>query len=221
MAGPDLHDIRGAIFDMDGTLLDSMSVWETLGADYLRTQGIEPRPGLREQIRNMSMREVARYYQSAYGLHLSEIQIISGINALLMRFYRDQAALKPGAAALLKTLAGRGVRMCVATATDRPLVEAALKRTGIRGYFEEIFTCSETGCGKDRPYIYETAWTRLGTPRAATWVFEDALYAVKTARAAGFPVVGVFDRYERRTAEAARLSSIYVQSLTELEAYFI
>ena len=111
--------------------------------------------------------------------------------------------------------------MCVATATDRPLVEAALKRTGIRGYFEEIFTCSETGCGKDRPYIYETAWTRLGTPRAATWVFEDALYAVKTARAAGFPVVGVFDRYERRTAEAARLSSIYVQSLTELEAYFI
>lgn len=89
MAGPDLHDIRGVIFDMDGTLLDSMSVWETLGADYLRTQGIEPRPGLREQIRNMSMREVARYYQSAYGLQLSEIQIISGINALLMRFYRD------------------------------------------------------------------------------------------------------------------------------------
>ena len=89
MAGPDLHDIRGAIFDMDGTLLDSMSVWETLGADYLRTQGIEPRPGLREQIRNMSMREVARYYQSAYGLQLSEIQIISGIKMCIRdRQYR-------------------------------------------------------------------------------------------------------------------------------------
>ena len=67
MAGPDFADVRGAIFDMDGTLLDSMSIWETIGADYLRFCGIEPRPDLRERIRNMSLPQAARYYQSAYG----------------------------------------------------------------------------------------------------------------------------------------------------------
>ncbi len=219
MAGPDFADVRGAIFDMDGTLLDSMSIWETIGADYLRFCGIEPRPDLRERIRNMSLPQAARYYQSAYGLRKSEEEILAGVNGMLARFYREQAALKPGTAGLLESLARRGVRLCIATATDRPLVETALERVGIRSRFECIFTCSESG-GKDAPHIYEAALRRLGTPREQTWVFEDALYAVRTALAAGFPVVGVFDRHERDTAQVARLSNLYVKNLAELEAYF-
>ena len=202
MAGPDFADVRGAIFDMDGTLLDSMSIWETIGADYLRFCGIEPRPDLRERIRNMSLPQAARYYQSAYGLRKSEEEILAGVNGMLARFYREQAALKPGTAGLLESLARRGV-----------------ERVGIRSRFECIFTCSESG-GKDAPHIYEAALRRLGTPREQTWVFEDALYAVRTALAAGFPVVGVFDRHERDTAQVARLSNLYVKNLAELEAYF-
>jgi len=211
--------LDGAIFDLDGTLLDSMSVWNTVGEDYLRSRGMEPHENLNEKFKNMSLYQAACYYQSEYGMSGSAEEIMDGVNRMIAHFYTDEVQPKAGVPSLLAALKKRGVKMCVATATDRPLVEAALSRCGLLGYFGEIFTCSSVGQGKDEPDIFYAALGFLGTPKESTWVFEDALHAARTAKAAGFPVLGVYDCSEENQTALAKLADIYVCSFTEMEAY--
>ena len=208
--------IRGAIFDVDGTLLDSMFIWDTIGETYLRSIGYQPKENLNETFKNMSLHQAARYYQTEYGVTLSIDEIMDGVNAMLERYYRFEVPLKPGVAELLERLRQDGVRLCIATATDRHLVEAALDRCGVLSCFGEIFTCNEVGHGKDEPDIFETALRFLGTRREETLVFDDALYAVRTAKEAGFPVAAVYDSHERSQAEVRARSDLYLEDLTQL-----
>ncbi len=208
--------IRGAIFDVDGTLLDSMFIWDTIGETYLRSIGYQPKENLNETFKNMSLHQAARYYQTEYGVTRSIDEIMDGVNAMLERYYRFEVPLKPGVAELLERLRQDGVRLCIATATDRHLVEAALDRCGVLSCFGEIFTCNEVGHGKDEPDIFEEALRFLGTRREETLVFDDALYAVRTAKEAGFPVAAVYDSHERSQAEVRARSDLYLEDLTQL-----
>ena len=208
--------IRGAIFDVDGTLLDSMFIWDTIGETYLRSIGYQPKENLNETFKNMSLHQAARYYQTEYGVTRSIDEIMDGVNAMLERYYRFEVPLKPGVAELLERLRQSGVRLCIATATDRHLVEAALDRCGVLSCFGEIFTCNEVGHGKDEPDIFEEALRFLGTRREETLVFDDALYAVRTAKEAGFPVAAVYDSHERSQAEVRARSDLYLEDLTQL-----
>ena len=208
--------IRGAIFDVDGTLLDSMFIWDTIGEAYLRSIGYQPKENLNETFKNMSLHQAARYYQTEYGVTQSIDEIMDGVNAMLERYYRFEVPLKPGAAELLERLRQDGVKLCIATATDRHLVEAALDRCGVLSCFGEIFTCNEVGHGKDEPDIFEAALRSLGTRREETLVFDDALYAVRTAKEAGFPVAAVYDSHERSQAEVRARSDLYLEDLTQL-----
>lgn len=212
--------ITGAIFDVDGTLLDSMSVWDTIGEDYLRSIGYIPRENLNEVFKNMSLDQAARYYQTEYGVTLSVEEITDGVNSLLWDFYRREAPLKPGAGEFVRELSRRGVRLCVATATDRPLVEAALERCGVLSCFEGIFTCGEVGHGKDEPRIYREALKHLGAERPSTVVFEDALYAARTAREDGFLVAGVYDSHESRQEELNALADVYLTDFSQLDSFW-
>lgn len=209
--------IAGAVFDVDGTLLDSMSIWDTVGADYLRSIGFEPKENLNEVFKNMSLDQAARYYQTEYGVTLSVEEITEGVNALLEDFYRHRAALKLGAGELVRELSRRGVKLCVATATDRYLVEAALERCGVLSCFGRIFTCGEVGHGKNEPHIFEAALRFLGTVREETLVFDDALYAVRTAKKAGFPVAAVYDSHEKGRDEVRALADVYLENLAQLD----
>ena len=208
--------IRGAIFDVDGTLLDSMFIWDTIGETYLRSIGYQPKENLNETFKNMSLHQAARYYQTEYGVTQSIDEIMDGVNAMLERYYRFEVPLKPGVAELLEWLRQDGVKLCIATATDRHLVEAALDRCGVLSCFGEIFTCNEVGHGKDEPDIFEAALRFLGTRREETLVFDDALYAVRTAKEAGFPVAAVYDSHERSQAEVRARSDLYLEDLTQL-----
>ena len=208
--------IRGAIFDVDGTLLDSMFIWDTIGELYLRSIGYQPKENLNETFKNMSLRQAARYYQTEYGVTLSIDEIMDGVNAMLERYYRFEVPLKPGVAELLERLRQSGVKLCIATATDRHLVEAALDRCGVLSCFGEIFTCNEVGHGKDEPDIFEAALRFLGTRKEETIVFDDALYAVRTAKEAGFLVAAVYDSHERSQAEVRARSDLYLEDLTQL-----
>ena len=208
--------IRGAIFDVDGTLLDSMFIWDTIGEAYLRSIGYQPKENLNETFKNMSLHQAARYYQTEYGVTRSIDEIMDGVNAMLERYYRFEVPLKPGVAELLERLRQSGVKLCIATATDRHLVEAALDRCGVLSCFGEIFTCNEVGHGKDEPDIFEAALRFLGTRREETLVFDDALYAVRTAKEAGFPVAAVYDSHERSQAEVRARSDLYLEDLTQL-----
>lgn len=202
--------IEGAIFDVDGTLLDSMHIWDRAGDEYLLSLGIQPKPDLRQVIKVMSLTQVAEYFHKEYNVEKTVEEIMDGINQVVAEFYLNKAETKLGVRETLEHFQGKGVKMCVATATDMNLIDAALTRCGIRKYFQEIFTCESVGAGKDKPVIYEKALESLGTSKESTWVFEDALYAAKTAKAAGFNVVGVFDKAEVDEEELRAISDKYI-----------
>jgi len=209
--------IDGAIFDLDGTLLDSMFIWDILGEQYLISRGIKPHENLKEKFKSMSLYQAACYYQTEYGLANSTDVIMDGVNHMIQHFYKDEVLPKMGVLKFLGELKKRQVKMCVATATDRHLAEAALLHTGLLSYFGEIFTCSSVGHGKDEPDIYHAAHHFLQTPKSSTWIFEDALYAVSTAKRAGYRVIGVFDRSAGHDDEIRTLADLYIRSFKEME----
>ena len=207
--------VKGAIFDLDGTLLDSMFIWDTIGEEYLRSLGKEPHENLKETFMTLTLEEAAVYYREHYGVTLSVKEIVDGVNAMVEQTYRTKVTLKPGIAEYLAWLKENGVRMCVATVTDRYLVEETLERLGVRHYFSEIFTCAEVGFGKDKPVIYQKALEHLETEKRDTYVFEDMLFALNTAKTDGFPTVGVYDRHEVHQDELKELADYYVLDFTD------
>jgi len=211
-----MENIKGAIFDIDGTLLDSMPAWDNVAADFLKSRGVTPKPGLNDGMRKLGGHQIPAYFKAEYGLHESEEGIQAGIRALLAEFYFHKAQLKDGAIQVLEALRGRGIKMCVATATERELVEPALRRCGILPYFGRVFTCPEEQTHKSDPDIYLSAAKFLGTEVSDTLVFEDALYAIRTAKTAGFPVAAVYDLSAgHREAEIRRLCDVYLESLID------
>ena len=210
--------IKGGIFDMDGTLLDSMSIWRNIGIDYLLKLGIQPKPDLFDRLRVLSLTEAADYMRVDYRLEKPTEQVMREIDAMIEDFYFNTAPKKDGVVAFLDRLKAQGTRMVIATATDRYLVEAALKRTGLYGYFERIYTCTEVGKGKEHPDIFEQALAHLGTPKESTYIFEDSYYAIVTAKKAGFPVFAVWDRFSAGQNAAIReLSDIYIDDFAQAE----
>lgn len=208
----------GVIFDVDGVLLDSMPVWNQAGELYLQSLGILSEPDLGKIMFSMSMQEGAAYLLQHYPITgLTETEVIDGINKTIQDFYFYKAPLKPGVKQFLSRLYEKGLPMTIATSSDRVIIEAALKRTGIYCCFSRIFTCSETGNGKDHPDIYLEAASWMQTEPKDTWVFEDALHALATAKKAGFRCVGVYDKTsEEAQADVIRLSDIYIKQFTEL-----
>lgn len=206
-------NIKGIIFDLDGTLLDSMFMWDTLGEDYLLKRGITPEKGLNEKFETMSMVQAAEYYQANYGITDSVEIIIDGVNRMIEDFYTNTVQVKDGVASMLKELQKCGMKMCIATAMDRYLVEAALKHNKINEYFSHILTCTEVGFGKDSPLIYEKALKKIGTSKEETLVFEDVAHAIETAKAAGFKVVGVYDKSaKKKQSQIKEMSDYYLVS---------
>lgn len=211
--------IRAAIFDMDGVVLDSMSIWNDLGARYLRGLGVTPEPGLNEILFAMSMEQGAAYLKEHYALPQSAEEIGAGIAAMLRDFYYYEVPAKPGAAALLAALAAKHIPMAAATSSPREHINRALTRLGLREYFTAVYTTGEMNTSKHEPLIYQTAARALGTIPAETAVFEDSLYALQTARDAGFFTVGVYDADgERDQAGLQAAARVYVTDLGEFAA---
>lgn len=211
-------NFKGAIFDLDGTLLDSMPFWETLGSEYLKAKGIIPRENVDGTLKTMSLQQGARYLKREFSIPGSEDEIIDEIVAMIEDIYLSKAPLKAGALPLLERLYEEKVRMCIATATENSLAKAALERLGALRYFDFILTCFDTGMGKDRPEFFLKALELLNTPKEETIVFEDALYAIKSAKAAGLLVVAVYDESFHEEREEIRvISDFYLDSLEDWE----
>ena len=207
--------LKGAIFDFDGSLVDSMYIWENISMDYLRSLGIEPMENLNEVFEKFSLEEAAVYYQEKYDVTLSVEEIVCGVNEMIRSFYRTKVKLKRGIKEFLETMKHNGAKMCIATLSDIDLVKETLTRLGIAEYFTEVFTCTEFGTGKTTPDIYRTALMHLGTHKEETYVFEDALYAAKTAKADGFNVIGIYDEYEPNQETLKQISDLYIQDYTD------
>ncbi|MDD7113816.1 MAG: bifunctional hydroxymethylpyrimidine kinase/phosphomethylpyrimidine kinase [Lachnospiraceae bacterium] len=208
--------LRGAIFDMDGTLLDSMPVWDHAGEQYLESLGIIPEEDLSRKLATFSMMEGAVYMKEKYDLPFQCEEIIDGVKDIVRECYHEKVPLKPGVREFLSKLKRFDIPMTVATATDLDLAEAALKRTGIDSYFTKVVTCQEAGTGKSQPDIFHLARSYMKTEIEDTWVFEDALHAVKTAKQAGYPVCALYDEAnEAELEEIQRLSDIFLNNFAE------
>lgn len=211
-----MDNIKAAIFDVDGTLLESMHIWRNLGDIYLETKGLKSHENLTEAFRSMSMVQSAEHLKKNYRITDSVEKIIADMSRLIENFYFNEAEIKPGVTRLLEALRIKGVKMCVATASNRYIIEAGLQRCGILQYFDEIFTCNEVGCGKDKPDIFYRALNFLGTEKSDTYVFEDALYAIKTAKSEGFPIIAVYDKFsENHQDEIKNLADFYFESFDQ------
>ena len=208
--------IKGAIFDIDGVLLDSMGIWDDLGARYLRSLDKIPEEGLNKILFSMSMEQGAEYLNEHYGLNKSVKETVEGIGRMLEDYYFYEVLLKPGAKEVLEFLKSKNIKMAAATSSPRTHIEKALSRNGLLGYIEKIYTTSEVGVSKHSPDIYNLAADFLKTKSEETLVFEDSLYAIKTAKEAGFVTVGVFDeKGESNQAELENQADLYLKKLDD------
>ena len=213
--------IAGAIFDLDGTLLDTMHMWNNLCPDYLTARGIQPEADILSVIRTMTAIQAVGYIHDKYKLTDSVSKIVDDITKTTYEFYAHKAMLKPGAEEFVRKLQSRGIKMCIATSSEKLLAAASLERCGIAGCFEGVLTCTEVGAGKDKPDIFNKACELLGTPKAHTWVFEDSLYAARTAGQAGFRVCGVYDEYESEQNSLRQLCDAYITSFDTAAEIFV
>ena len=213
--------INGAIFDMDGTLTDSMQVWKTVGSEFLKGCGFVPKDDVDRKFCSMSVFEAVKFLKRDYDLPGDEKEIIEAIDRSVERRYLKEVPLKPGVLEFLEFLSEKNVAMSVATATDKYMADAALSRLGIRHYFKDILTSQIVGKGKSEPDIYLRSAELLGTKAEETAVFEDSVVAVNTAKRAGFFVAGLYDdSFSYAWDEVQRVADISAENILDLKKYF-
>ncbi len=207
-----------AIFDVDGTLLDSMQVWEYFARNFLARCTVPVRDDADDVVRYMCLSETAEFFINECGVSGTVEEVMAECNRMLEEEYFYNVQPKENVAQLLEFLKGNNIPAYIATATDRYLVEAAIKRCGIDKYFCGILTCTEAGAGKTKPDIFLQAAERMGSTPSETWIFEDALHAVTTAKKAGFKVCTIFDQSEAdHKEELQALSDIYIENFAQLD----
>ncbi len=211
-----MKTVKGVIFDLDGTLLDSMCILYKASDRYLISRGVTPSYEITKKAVAMGLEQVAEYYQQQYKLMGNVKHIIEGLNEKIDDMY-TKVALKSGVPNVLEKFKQAGVNMCVATtATNNYVAERALKNNNVLQYFSDILTCSDLGFGEDRSMLFNHALKTLGTCKKTTLVFEDALPAIQTAKADNFKVVGVYDTLsEEAQAEIKSLSDYYIKSFED------
>ncbi|MGB4437763.1 MAG: HAD family phosphatase [Sedimentibacter sp.] len=211
-----MKHFKYAIFDLDGTLLDSMPAWKNLGRDYLLSNGINVPDNLNEIIASMSMMEAAEYFQKKFNIQISSEKIISDINKLIENKYLYEMKLKPYAKEYLNKLKNENVNICIATATSIYLAKAALERLGVLDCFSFVASCDEVGVGKNKPDIFYFAANKLNADPVEIAVYDDADFALITAKEAGFFTIGVFDQSSKDKRENIEaICDRYIESFRE------
>ena len=210
--------IRGAIFDMDGTLTESMHLWIEIGRRYLEGLGYTVSPEQNCEMTKMLLEPMALYMQDQFGLTKSQSQIVDEINKIVEPDYFETVVVKPTVVESLEAMQERGIRMCVATATDRHLTEACLKRNGIDRFFSAVFTCGEEHCNKRTSLIYDKARAHLGTSPEETYIFEDTYVSILGAKQSGCRVVALEDRWSEKKRELIKeAADVYVERMGDLD----
>ena len=210
----------GAILDVDGTLLDSMGVWHNCGVRYLKSIGIKAEPGLGDFLFTQTNESGAVYMVDHYKLDLPPEEVAAGMSREMEKYYFHESELKEGAREFLDRLMNDGVPMTVATSTDKYLLDGAFDRLNMTQYFQAVLSCGDFDTTKGEPFIFNKAAGVMGTDPSETWVFEDGLYAIKTAVAAGFRTVAVYDELSSSDwDEMKELSDEHVTRLDEFQSF--
>ena len=193
--------IKGIIFDFDGTLFDSMFLWQNLASDYLRSIGKEPSLSLIKQIESKTFEQACYFIKQTYYLRQSEEQIQKGMQQTLKQGYAKKIKPKPGVISFLHQLKQQGIFCVIASSTNKEWIELALKHYQLENYFEKIYTCDALKINKDQPLFYELVLKDMNLNKEEVLIFEDAYYAIMSAKKACFKVIGVKDDYETQNIQ--------------------
>lgn len=222
----DIMNIKAAIFDMDGTLVDSLMLWDilwsTLGEKYLYNKDFTPTIEDDKKVRTLTLDGAMELIHKNYRIGKSGEELLTLANDIIGDFYTNKVKLKDGVLEFLEYCHKKGVKMCIASATAPELLNTAIKHCKIERFFSEIFSCATLGKGKDKPDIYLLAKKFLGEKTEDTWVFEDSLTAIETAVKIGMPTVGIYDRYNFGQERIEKIATEYIaDGETLLKLFYI
>lgn len=185
------------IFDLDGTLIDSMPVWRGTGSGFLKNHNFPVPENLMEVVKTQTIWQTAEWFRTELGVPMEAEDIVNEIVESVVEAYRHTIPLKDGAMEYLEKMKNKGVKMCILTASEADYILPALDRLDIRKYFSHVLTCTELGEYKNDGKAYLKTMELMGGTLEETVVFEDAYYAVKGAKSVGFPVYAVLDEVVR------------------------
>lgn len=212
-----LEAVDACIFDLDGTLLDSMHVWQKVDEAYLARYGIEFDPSFSEEIKKMTFKESAVYFIEKFNIPKSEKEIMNDWNEMVEREYQFNIPLKAGAREFLARLKHSGIKMCVATSCNKKHALLALERLQIIDYFDFVKTCKDVGKNKEHPDIYIECAKNLNSEISNIMVFEDLLMALQVAKNEGFKTCGIKDILSiHEESEIKQVCDYYLESFEEL-----
>ena len=211
-------DFKVAIFDMDGTLLDTMRYWRYTSLEYLLAHQLPISENVLLSMHCTSSRKLIPEYLETLGLTVDRAAMIEEFEGYMNRHYLYDAKLKSSSVeSFLAHLKRSGVRMCVATGAPRQYAKNGLARLGILDYFEFVTDNYEGAYTKDRPEYFEALIERLGVSRDSAMVFEDALYAIEAAKACGLRVCAIEeDAQSSARAQIMAMADLYIRDYGEL-----
>lgn len=209
--------MKGAIFDLDGTLLDSMGVWDEIDRKFFARRGLALPEGYQDAVKSMHFPEAARYTVKTFAFPESEEEIVHEWLEMTRAAYAEEVCLKPFAKEYLTQLSRSGVRLGIATSSKEELFLPALDRCGVLPLFSAFARTDEAARGKGFPDVYLLAAQRLGLSPAECTVFEDIPLGIRSAKKGGFTAVAVYDSFSARDEAALRQEAdLYIRSFGEL-----
>lgn len=208
---------KAVLFDLDGTLVDSMWMWKDIDMEYLGKYGITLPPELQEYIEGMSFSEVSAYFKEAFGIKESLEEIKSEWVSMAKYKYTHEVPLKPGALRFLKHLKEQGIPMGIATSNSRDLLDAVLKSLEIAPYFDCCMTSCEAGAGKPAPDIYLKVAKILKTEPKDCLIFEDTPAGILAGNRAGIPVCAMADENSAgRKDQILQMADYYAETFDQV-----
>jgi len=212
-----IKDIKAVIFDLDGTLVDSMWMWRDIDIEFLLKFGIELPEDLQDRVQGMSFIETALYFKDRFSLDISIDEIKEDWNKMAWEKYSTVIPLKEGVQRLLDFLRDSGIKIGIATSNSRELVDLVTKNLGINGYFDSIRTSCEVKAGKPSPDIYLLVAKDLEVEPSDCLVFEDVIQGIMAGKSAGMNVAAIYDlASEKDTERKKELADYYFNSFEEL-----